>query len=394
MNMLDRANKISAELIRIRRDIHAHPEMGFEETRTAALVADMLREIGVDVQEGVGRTGVVGTIGNGNGRIIGIRGDMDALPIIEETDKAYISTNPGVMHACGHDAHTSMLLGVAHLLMQSYRENPWEGAIRLLFQPSEESSDEEGISGAMAMIADEALANADAVIALHVDSKHAAGTCRFSDGYSMSAVDEFKIWIYGTGSHGAYPYTGTDPIQMVSHVLSALYAIPSRRIDPLEPCVVSVGHIKGGMTSNVIPAEVFLHGTLRSFSQETREQLWDEVERAVKVCEAFGGTYKVAIKKGYPATFNSAEINQTLRTVTAELLGEDVIVIEKAFGMGAEDFSYMTQAAPGAMFMLGAAINDGIVRNHHTPIFDIDESVLSKGSAILAESALRLVRGA
>ncbi|HFC11847.1 MAG TPA: amidohydrolase [Anaerolineae bacterium] len=391
--MLDRANKISAELVRIRRDLHAHPEMGFNETRTAALVADTLREIGVDVREGVGRTGVVGTIGKGNGRVIGIRGDMDALPIIEETDKPYISTNPGVMHACGHDAHTAMLLGVAHLLMQSYRQNPWDGEIRLLFQPSEESSDKDGISGAMAMIADDALTDADAVIALHVDSKHPAGLCRFADGYSMSAVDEFKIWVYGTGSHGAYPYTGTDPIQMIAHVLNALYAIPSRRVDPLEPCVVSVGHIKGGATSNVIPAEVYLHGTLRSFSQEIRQQLWDEVERAAKVCEAFGGTYKVAIKKGYPATLNAPEINKVMREVTADLLGKEVIQVEKAFGMGAEDFSYMTQIAPGSMFMLGAAIDDGIVRNHHTPIFDIDESVLPKGSAILAESALRLVRG-
>ena len=394
--MLDKANKIADELVRLRRDIHAHPELGFQETRTAALVADTLREIGIEVQEGVGRTGVVGTIGNGNGPTIGIRADMDALPIIEETTQEYKSTNVGMMHACGHDAHTAMLMGVAHLLQQSYREQPWDGSVRLLFQPSEELADDDGIiSGAMAMIADDALEGVDKVIALHVDSKTRAGTCRFSDGYSMAAVDEWKAWIYGSGGHGAYPYTGTDPIHMLSHVLPALFAIPSRLIDPLEPCVVSVGQVHAGTTSNVIPSEVFLHGTIRSFDETIREQLWGEVEKAIKLCEAFGGSYKFDLKKGYPASFNSAEINTHLRATVTDLLGADAIYEEpKAFGMGAEDFSYMSRKAPGAMFMLGAAIDDGIVRNHHTPIFDIDESVLPKGAAILAETARRLVTAA
>ena len=391
--MIERANAIAAELVRLRRDIHQHPELGFQEFRTAALVADTLQEIGgLTIQTGVGRTGVVAEIGPGNGPTIAIRADMDALPIIEKTGQPYGSTNDGVMHACGHDAHTAILLGVAHLLKQSLAEDNWHGKVRLLFQPSEEAFDANGVSGATAMIEDGALAGVDAVIALHVASTVPAGELHFYDGYSMAAVDAFEAWIRGKGGHGAYPHEGSDPIFMLAPILNALYAIPSRHVNPLRPCVVSLGHVQGGFTTNVIPSEVYLEGTIRSMDETTRQKLWHEVERALSLSQAFGGSYEFKLHKGYPSLNNNPQVNNWLRQVARDLLGEQPVQ-DAEFGMGAEDFAYMARVAPGAMFMLGAALPDGLLRNHHTDVFDIDEGVLPTGAAILAETARRYMTG-
>jgi amidohydrolase len=390
--MITKAKMMSAELSRLRRDIHQHPELGFQEFRTSALVADTLREIGIEVETGVGRTGVVGRLGDPAGPTIAIRADMDALPIVERNDATYCSLNEGVMHACGHDAHAAILLGVAHLLRQSLAEEKWQGNVRLLFQPSEEAFDERGISGATAMIEDGALEGVDAVIALHVISNKPAGTVRFQDGFSLANVDSFEAWIRGDGGHGAYPYTGADPLYMLGPILNAIYAIPSRRVNPLHSCVVSLGQISGGAAPNVIPNEVYLQGTLRSFDGEVREQLCLELDKALRLSEGMGGSAELKIIKGYPAMFNNSEVNDWMRGVTCDLAGESVVV-EDQFGMGAEDFAYMTQKAKGAMFMLGAAVPGDLVRNHHTDIFDIDESVLPLGAAILAETARRFVTG-
>lgn len=391
--MFDRAQALSEELVRLRRDIHRHPELGFREFRTAALVEETLAEIGgIEIKTGVGRTGVVGQLGPGDGPTIAIRADMDALPIQEENDVDYCSQTDGVMHACGHDAHTAMLLGVAHLLRQSFLEDEWRGNVRFLFQPSEEKFDENGISGATAMIEDGAMEGVDAVIALHVDSNSTAGECRFDDGYSHAAVDSFEAWIRGTGGHGAYPHSCSDPLYMLGPVLNAIYAIPSRHINPLSPSVISLGHVQGGSASNVIPSEVYLQGTIRSYEQEVREKLWGEVERALSLSETLGGSYRFKLHEGYPSSYNEAGVNDWMRAVVRDLNGEKYVV-ESDFGMGAEDFAYMMQLAPGAMFMLGAATPDGVNRGHHTPIFDIDESVLPVGAAILAETARRFVTG-
>lgn len=390
--MLQRANLIADELVRLRRNIHQFPELSFQEFRTAALVADTLGEIGgYEVKTGVGKTGVVAQIGSGDGPTIAIRADMDALPIIEKNQVEYRSQNGGVMHACGHDAHTAMLLGVAHLLKQSYAEDNWQGNVRLLFQPAEEAFDENGISGATAMIQDGALEDVDAVIALHVASDQPSGVLRFQDGYNGAAVDSFDAWIYGDGAHGAYPHTGSDPLYMLGPILTALYAIPSRRVNPLEPCVVSLGQIHGGSTSNVIPNVVHLQGTLRSQAKHVGDQLIAEVENALKLSEMMGGRYKLEVIRGYPCTYNDPQVNQWMRQVTSNLMGEEAIV-ESPMGMGAEDFSYMTELAKGAMFMLGAAL-EGPPRHHHTEIFDIDEQVLPLGTAVLAETARRFVTG-
>jgi amidohydrolase len=390
--MLAKAQRIADELVRLRRDIHRHPELSFQEVRTAALVADTLREIGLEPQTGVGRTGVVAEIGDGDGPIIGIRADMDALPIQSAIDAPYASTNDGVMHACGHDAHTAMLLGAAHLLKQSLVDGGWKGRVRLLFQPSEEDFGEDGVSGATAMIQDGALDELDAVIALHVWSDHPAGQVYFQDGFSLAAVDSFEAWIRGDGGHGAYPHQGKDPLFMLSTILPALYAIPSRHISPLEPAVVSLGEIRGGAAPNVIPKQVYLQGTIRSHGGEVRERLWTEVENALRQAEVMGGSYALKLHPGYPCLFNDATVNSWMRPIARSYAGDEN-TIDTQFGMGAEDFAYMADKARGAMFMLGAAIPDGKRRNHHTPEFDIDESVLPLGAAILAETARRFVTG-
>ncbi|MFO7537350.1 MAG: amidohydrolase [Chloroflexota bacterium] len=392
--MLNKANNIKEELIRLRRDIHQHPELSFQEFRTAQLVADTLTELGIEAQTGIGRTGVVAHIGPDDGPTIGIRADMDALPIRQKSDVPYRSQNEGVMHACGHDAHTAMLLGVAHLLQQNYRQEPsaWQGRVRLLFQPAEETFDENGISGATAMIEDSALEGLDSVIALHVASHLPAGQLFFQDEYSLAAVDSFKAWLRGDGGHGAYPHSGSDPLFMLGPILNAIYAIPSRRINPLRPAVVSLGQISGGAAPNVIPNEVYIQGTIRSHDEETRQLLAAELERALSLSETMGGSYELQLMRGYPSLYNDPAVNGWMRSVTADLLGEETAVSAE-FGMGAEDFAYMARQSKGAMFMLGAAIDDDLLRHHHTDIFDIDEAVLPLGTAVLAETARRFVTG-
>ena len=391
--MLEQARALQDEMVHLRRDIHEHPELSFQEVRTAQLVADMLAEIGYsDVKTGVGRTGVVAQIGSDEGPTIGLRADMDALPIFEEVDVPFRSKNDGVMHACGHDAHTAMLLGAAHLLCQRYIEEPeaWRGKVRFLFQPAEEAFDANGISGATAMIEDGALQGVDRVIALHVHSTEQAGRLFFHDGPSLAAVDSFEAWVRGDGGHGAYPHEGSDPLYILSTILPRIYAIPSRRIDPLAPCVISLGEIRGGAAPNVIPSEVYVQGTIRSMQPQIREQLWLELENCFRLAEVMGGSYEFHLHKGYPSLVNDAAVNEWMRTVARDLIGEDAIV-DEAYGMGAEDFSYMTQAAPGAMFMLGARIENG--GGHHTPTFAIDEAVMPIGAAVLAETARRFVTG-
>lgn len=391
--MRQEAEKIKDEIIRLRRDIHAHPELGFEEVRTAGLVADTLAEIGADdIKTKVGRTGVTAIIGHGTGPTIGIRADMDALPIFEEVECDYKSITPGVMHACGHDAHTAMLLGAAHLLRQSFVKegSKWQGNVKFLFQPSEEKWGDDGHSGATAMIADNAMDGVDYVIATHVGSTGETGVCTFQDGPALAAPDIWDAKIYATGGHGAYPHRGTDPIFMLRAVLNHIYAIRSRMIDPLDKSVVSIGSIHTGQAGNVIPAEISLNGTIRSFDQTVREKLWAETEKAFQLVESMGGTYEFNLSEGYIPMVNSAQVNNWMRQVTADLYGAEA-VHEGPIGMAGEDFAFMVDKVPGAMFSLGAKVGEGT--GHHTPLFDIDESVLPQGAAILAETARRFVMG-
>lgn len=386
--MLAQAKAIHPQMIEWRRTIHRHPELGFEEHATAAYVARILAELGVRVRTGVGRTGVIGTLGRGGGPTIAIRADMDALPVQEETGADYASQVPGRMHACGHDAHTAMVLAVAALLQPL----DLPGEVRLLFQPSEEKEDDEGVSGAPRMISDGALQGVDAVIAQHVDGALHAGTINVGDGYVNAAVDSFKAHVIGHGGHGAYPQQTHDPIWMTSFVLGALYAIPSRRVAPLQPCVVSVGIVRGGAANNVIPEEVYLEGTLRSFDARVREQLIEEVEVALAVTRSLGGDYRLHIQHGYAPTYNHPSVAGWLRRVASDLLGADNVGTEQK-SMGAEDFGYMSQAAPGAIMRLGIRTPGGPPRHIHSAMFDLDEDALPVGAAVLAETARRFVCG-
>lgn len=387
MAVLDETRAISDLIVTWRRDIHMHPELGFEEFRTAQMVADNLRALGLEVATGVGKTGVVGILGEGK-PVIGIRADMDALPVQEINDVPYASQTPGIMHACGHDAHTAMLLGAARVLSQM-PDRP-QGEIRFFFQPCEEKDDDEGKSGATRMMEDGALDGVDRVIALHVASELPSGKIVIEEGFTSANVDTFHATIKGKGCHGAYPHRGVDPIFILAQVINAINGIRARRVNPIRPAVVSIGSVHGGVAPNVIPDDVQMNGTIRSFDDETREQLHHDLEAAFGVARALGGDYALNIVKGCPSIYNDPDVAALIRTAAQEMLGEDAILHQEP-AMGGEDFSYMTRKAPGAMFLLGAK-RDDVERPHHSPQFDIDESVFPIGSALLAETALRLLR--
>jgi amidohydrolase len=384
--MLERARSLEEMTIQLRREFHMHPELGFQEIRTARRVAEELGKLGIEIETGRGVTGIVAHIGEGR-PAIGIRGDMDALPIQEENDVPYKSQNAGVMHACGHDAHTAILLTVAKLFSEM-PDRP-RGEIRLLFQPSEENFGTDGKSGAVRMIEDGALEGLDGVIALHMNSEKPAGKIGIVDGFACAAVDSFTAKILGEGCHGAYPHTGVDPIYIAAQVINAIHGVRARRINPVHPALISVGAIHAGNADNVIPADVQMKGTIRSYDDGVRQQLWTELERAFSVARALGGDYQLNIVKGYPSLYNDPQVAGLIRIVTNEMLTDSGFYPEEA-GMGAEDFSYMAQKAPGAMLMLGAKY-DGTNRPHHSPIFDIAESPLPVGAAILTETALRML---
>lgn len=383
--MLEQAQRIKEQLVHWRRDIHAHPELGFHETRTAALVAEVLSGLGYRVRTGVGRTGVVGERGQGS-PIVAIRADMDALPIQEANDAPYASQATGVMHACGHDAHTAIGLGVATLLAEA----SFPGTVRFLFQPAEEVADDEGFSGAQRMVEDGAMEGVGAVIALHVHGGCPVGEITLDAGPSSAGVDSFWATITGQGAHGAYPHKGLDPIHLTAHVLLALHGIVSRRLNPFDPAVVTVGSIHGGQATNIIPEQVELAGTIRYEQPEVQRQIHEEVERALAVARTLGGDYALTIREGGLPVVNDERVVTLIKAVAADLLGADKVKPRKK-GMGAEDYSVFTALAPGAMFSLGCQIA-GDERRAHDPRFDLDERCLPIGAALLAETALRLLR--
>ncbi|HAJ38256.1 MAG TPA: amidohydrolase [Chloroflexi bacterium] len=386
-DILTQAQALADQLIAWRRDIHTHPELSFQEQRTANLVANELTALGIETQTGVGKTGVVGYLGDA-GPVVAIRADMDALPIHEENDVPYRSQTPGVMHACGHDAHTAILLGVARVLA-AMPDRP-AGQIRFLFQPSEEWRDEENKSGATRMIEDKALEGVNAVLALHVASDMPSKRISIADGYASANEDSFEVWLRGTGGHGAFPHQAIDPTFMLAQVLNTLHGIRARRIDPTKAAALSIGVIQAGAASNVIPNQVYLSGTMRSFEDSVRQQLRDELARALEISRVLGGDFELNLKPGYPSMYNDPAVAHIIRVATRDLVGAPTLLDPEPM-MGAEDFSYMTRQAPGAMFMLGAK-KDALDRPHHTPVFDIDESALPLGVAVLADAACRLLR--
>lgn len=391
MKIVQGAESIYEQLTLWRRFLHEHPELSFKERETAKFVVQELQKFdNVQIEVNVGGHGVVATIRGGYGPTIAIRADMDALPIQEENQHDFVSKHDGVMHACGHDAHTSMLLGAVRLLSEQFTLGELGGTVKFIFQPAEECVDEHGFSGAQYMIKEQVLADVDAVIALHVCPWQPAGVIQMNHGYSMANVDVFKATIKGTGGHGGYPHLVTDPLFMLGTILQTFYGTVGRRISPLDVVAASIGKIESGAVSNVIPSEVNIEGTLRSYSKEAREKLAQEVEQVFKLATTLGGSSMFHLQKGEPALYNHMDINRLIEQAINEIYPEMHIHWEP-FGMGGEDFGYMTEQVPGAMFFLGCGKDDGVERGLHTPIFDIDENCLTIGTAIFVATVNRFL---
>ncbi len=385
--LLQRAQAIEADLVEIRRDLHRHPELSFRETRTAAAAADRVEALGFHVRRDVGRTGVVADLANGAGPTIALRADMDALPIQEANDVDYRSTVAGVMHACGHDAHVSMLVGAARLLADAKRAGDLPaGAVRLLFQPSEEASDEENLSGAARMIADGAMRGVDAVFGLHIGAHLPAGKLYLLPGPMMAGTDTIIGEVRGRSSHAARPEEGIDAVVLAAHVVLACQNGVARRISPVDQGVVTIGRIEGGVAENVLAERVCLRGTIRYFDVRVRERLQEAVRGAFAVADALGGHGALEIRPGYPPVINDDAMTALAREATTAALGAERV--DRAEPMlGGEDFAILLGEAPGSFFWLGGALEPP--REHHHPRFDIDERVLPLGAAALAACATR-----
>ncbi|MEN1967478.1 amidohydrolase [Lentibacillus sp. N15] len=389
----EKANELAPQLITWRRKLHQYPELSFQETKTCKYVKDVLVQIpGMLVEEGIGYpTAIVGILTAGSGPTVAIRADMDALPIQEKNKHDFCSKHEGVMHACGHDAHTAIGLGVASLLGEILQSSDFCGTVKFIFQPAEEMADATGSTGSPYMIKAGVLDDVDYCLALHMSPEDELGIVKIHDGYSMANVDVFTAKIYGSGGHGAYPHLGTDPIWMLGPVLQALHGIVARRVSPLDPAVISIGKIISGLASNVIPSEVEINGTIRSYHPDVRKKIHAELEKAFSLVTVLDGDYTLTITPEDSALKNDSTVNQHIKWVINDLYPHFTI-LNCPFGMGGEDFAHMTQVVPGAMFFLGCAVGDGVHRDLHTPTFDINEGVLPIGVSILAEAAVRYLQ--
>jgi len=386
----DLADAMDDRLRKIRRQIHRHPELGFQERQTAALAAGRLRELGLEVREEVCRTGVVALLeGRSGGPAVALRADMDALPMEELGQSPYRSATPGVMHACGHDAHVACLLGAAEILAELRGE--WSGAVRFIFQPNEEDLP----SGALAMVSADVLKSppVEALIALHVDPQLPAGHIGVRSGPFLAEARDFDICILGRSGHGAHPHQGIDALVVAAHFITRVQTLVSRRVDPLDPAVVSIGQIRGGQADNIIAGQVDLRGTLRCLDTALADRLAGELETLLAgVTESAGARWKIDWSQGCAALSNDAAVVDAVRRAVARLYSPEVLHEDIPRSMGGDDLSYFLQQVPGALFVLGT---DGGTEetSHplHHPRFDIDEDALTAGSAVLALSALELL---
>lgn len=382
----DLAVKLAPRLIEIRRHIHSHPELSGQEYQTAAFVAGVLSSSGVHVQEGVGKTGVIGELrGTGNdNRLLAIRTDMDALPIQERTELEYASRLDGIMHACGHDVHTTVGLGTAMVLSQITEE--LAGKVRFLFQPAEEIA-----QGASWMVADGAMENVSALLGVHVFPSIPAGSIGVRYGALTAAADDLEIIILGESGHGARPHEAIDAIWIASQVITTLQQAISRTQNPLRPVVLSIGKINGGRAPNVIADRVELLGTVRSLHPETRNNLPKWIEKIVgSVCDCYGARYEVNFRQGVPSVQNDYALTQLLQSSAEEAFSSDRIQVLPEPSLGAEDFSVYLEHAPGSMFRLGVGYKDRAI-NHplHHPQFEVDESAIITGVITMAYSAYK-----
>ena len=375
---------VTRDVIELRRDIHRYPELGFEEIRTAGIVADRLDRLGYEVRTKIGATGVVGIMRSKRpGRTVLLRADMDALPIQEETGLPFASANDGKMHACGHDGHVAILLGAAQIIAQ--RQDELSGTIVLCFQPAEE-----GKGGAREMIRDGVLEDPyiDRVYGLHLLSQAPSGVIRVRPGPVMASSDSIEITIRGKGGHGAAPHETNDPILTAAQFVTSVQSIVSRRVEPIEPAVVTIGAIHGGTIHNVIPDDVRLLGTVRAYSPEVRAQMEPRIQTILRgSCEAHGATYDLNYEWRYPVTANDPDEAAYVRALASRVLGEERSEDMRPT-MGAEDFSFMLEQRPGCFFFLGTQCDERTAAPHHNARFSIDEAALETGVRMMVALAL------
>lgn len=364
----------------LRRDIHREPELGFDTEKTARKVLAALEGLPLDIETGVARNGIVATLkGGADGPTIGLRADMDALPITEDTSLDFASEIEGKMHACGHDGHTSMLVGAAHALCGM--KNDLKGTVRFIFQPAEE-----GGGGGEVMVEEGVAEGLDSIFALHLWPGLPFGTVASKAGPIMAAADAFEMEIKGTGGHGAMPHLSADAIVIAAHVVTTLQTVVSREVDPVEPAVLTVGQIGAGTAYNVIPEKAHIGGTVRTLNEDLRKKMPERIEALAKgVASGMRGDATLDYTFSYPVTRNDSGAAATALNVAADLLGEDAVLELPNPSMGAEDFAYFLQKVPGAFIWLGVGKD---VSGLHTPQFAFDEKILPRGSALLTALAL------
>ncbi|CAO3417588.1 M20 aminoacylase family protein [Azospirillum endophyticum] len=378
-------NRIAAfqdDMTAWRRDIHAHPELGFEEERTSGIVAAKLEEFGIAVHRGLGGTGVVGTLkglGTGSGRAIGLRADMDALPMPEANDFDHASQHAGKMHACGHDGHTTMLLGAARYLAETRN---FDGIVHFIFQPAEE-----GLGGAKRMIDDGLFRQFDCeqVYGLHNWPELPAGQIAVHPGPVMAAANQFEIHVTGHGAHAAMPHRGIDPVLVSAHIITAAQSLVSRGTNPAESAVVSITVVEAGTAANVIPDSARMLGTMRTFSEENHRRIQEQFGRLVSsIAEGLGAKAELRFRPGYPATVNSESEARIAAAAAAKVVGEENVLWAPDPTMAAEDFGYMLKERPGAYIWLGHGGHRGPSCRLHNPHYDFNDAILTTGASYWA----------
>jgi amidohydrolase len=382
----EKAAAVEVKVIELRHQIHQNPELSFAEKETSALAAAEMKKLGFEVRENIFGTGLTATFKNSSqpeARTLLIRADMDALPVEEKNNLDFKSKNKGVMHACGHDGHTAILIGTAMVLKELAHD--FEGNLKFLFQPGEETS-----GGAEGMIKAGVLKNpdVDAALGLHLWGSTPEGVVEYKSGPLMASPDRFDLKIIGRGGHAARPQNTIDPIPIGAEIISALQTIVSRRIDPLDSAVISVCNFEAGSTHNVIPDEAVLKATVRSLKSEVRKELAANIEKVIKnICEIYGADYEFNYIFGYPPVVNDSELTKILAGAAEKVLGEDRVREKEKAEMGGEDFSYFGLEVPAAFYFLGIAPEDEII-NHHQSDFKFNDSVLKDGVAVMTQTAL------
>lgn len=389
--LVQKIKELSAEYFEeiraCRRHLHQHPELSFQEYKTSAFISEKLNQFGVQHKTGIAKTGVVAIVEgkNPSKKTIALRADMDALPIQEQNTVSYKSTNDGVMHACGHDVHTSCLLGAAKILQQL--KNDFEGSVKLIFQPSEEKSP----GGANIMIKEGVLKNPNvsSIFGQHVFTPVPVGKVAYCYGKMMASTDELYLTIKGKGGHGAYPHETKDPVMMAAQMLVSLQQVVSRMVSPVQPAVLTFGKIIGDGATNVIPDTVYLEGTVRAMDESVRSFILEQIEKTGKgIIEALGGEFELKIVEGYPSLVNDDALTKRSFERSIRYLGKEN-VLEVTPRMGAEDFSFFSQKIPSCFYRLGTGNTEkGIISNIHTPTFNIDEEAMKTGMGMMVFHAI------